>query len=566
MTRRTDLLLGGAAALLALVAAVTVLELWDGGLHVPFTYSGDGILNLSLIKSVIDHGGYLENPDLGAPQGQELYDYPVASGETLNLVLFWLGGLFTNDPAVVMNLFFLLTFPLAALAAFLVLRLLPVSPPVALVFAVLYALLPYHFLRGEVHLFLSAYYAVPLGAYLVIAVLRGDRLFGRWRRTLLTAAICLVVAASSGSFYYSSFTVLLVATAGLLVLVARRERAAVVAAGGVIGLILAFSAIQLAPTIVYRLVHGTNDEVAKRYWFESENYSLKLTNLVLPIEHHRIGKIAKTREEYVQQIPQSEGRTASLGLIGTIGFLSLVGVVLAAALGASRHYSLGLYVGLGAVTLVSFLFATSGGLSTLVGVVWPQIRAWSRISVFIAFFSFAAVALLLESLRRRVPLPAFATVLAAVFVVGVLDQTTSAYVPAYDNVRELYTGDRQFVQSLQARFPARASVAELPHEPFPEPPMTPDPYEPGKPYVHSSELRWSWGAIRGRPSDWGATIAGKPAREVVAAARNAGFSVLLVDRTKYHAPPGGAEADFQALLGDPVIVGGAGSRWAAYRL
>ena len=90
-------------------------------------------------------------------------------------------GLFSSDAAVVVNVFFLLTFPLVGLAAYLVLRRLTLSRPVAIVCSILYTLLPYHFARGEVHLLLSAYYVVPLGAYLVLAVL-GDRpLFGDWR-------------------------------------------------------------------------------------------------------------------------------------------------------------------------------------------------------------------------------------------------------------------------------------------------------------------------------------------------------------------------------------------------
>ena len=36
---------------------------------------------------------------------------------------------------------------------------------------VIYALLPYHFWRGEGHIFLSAYYAVPLGCWLILRVL-----------------------------------------------------------------------------------------------------------------------------------------------------------------------------------------------------------------------------------------------------------------------------------------------------------------------------------------------------------------------------------------------------------
>jgi hypothetical protein len=553
--RHGDLIFGSAAAVLALGAAVVFLKLWEADLGIPFDYSGDTVLNLTLVKTVMEHAWYLHNPDLGAPHGQDLYDYPVASSDTLNLIFFRLGGLVADNAASVMNVFYVLTFPLTAVTAFIVLRRLPVSRGIALVCALLYTLLPYHFLRGEVHLFLAAYYAVPIGAYLMIAVFRGDRLFGRWRPTLVTAALCAVVAAASGSFYYSAFTVLLVAFAALLRFVAQRERETLVAGGGIVALILAVSLIQLAPTIVYRIDHGTNDQVAKRYWFESEVYGLKLTNLLLPVDHHRIGALARRKAEYGQQIPQTEGQVATLGVVASAGFLWLIGVALAACVGVGRRYSLGLHGGLAALTVVSVLFATTGGFSTLLGVVWPQIRSWNRISIFIAFFSLAAVALLLETLRgalerRRLPALVFPAALAAVLAVGVFDQTTPAYIPAYDALRSAYRNDQQLVASLEDQLPAGASVVELPYEPFPEPALGGRaPYDPAKPYLHSHDLRWSWGAMRGRPEDWAATIAGKPAAQVVPAARRAGFSGILLDRTAYGPAAASVEADFGKVLG-----------------
>jgi phosphoglycerol transferase len=553
--RHGDLIFCSAAAVLALGAATVFLKLWEADLGIPFDYSGDTVLNLTLVKTVMEHAWYLHNPDLGAPHGQDLYDYPVASADTLNLIFFRLGGLVADNAASVMNVFYVLTFPLTAVTAFLVLRRLPVYRGIALVCALLYTLLPYHFLRGEVHLFLAAYYAVPIGAYLMIAVFRGDPLFGRWRPTLVTAALCVVVAAASGSFYYSAFTVLLVAFAALLRFVAQREREALVAGGGIVALILAVSLIQLAPTIVYRIDHGTNDQVAKRYWFESEVYGLKLTNLLLPVDHHRIGALARRKAEYGQQIPQTEGQVATLGVVASAGFLWLIGVALAACVGVGRRYSLGLHGGLAALTLVSVLFATTGGFSTLLGVVWPQIRSWNRISVFIAFFSLAAVALLLEMLRgalerRRLPALVFPAVLAAVLAIGVFDQTTPAYIPAYDPLRSSYRNDQQLAASLESQLPAGASVVELPYEPFPEPALGGrQPYDPAKPYLHSHDLRWSWGAMRGRPEDWAATIAGKPAAQVVPAARQAGFSGILLDRTAYGPAAASVEADFGKVLG-----------------
>jgi phosphoglycerol transferase len=563
---RREALFVGAAVLLAASGAAVVLELWRADLRVPFAYTGDATLNLMFIKGVLENAWYLENPDLGAPSGQELYDYPVISGETLNLLLFRILGLGTGDPALVMNLFFLLTFPLTALTTFVVLRRLAVSRAIALVVALLYTFLPYHFQRGETHLFLAAYYAVPLGAYLAIAVYRGDRLFGRWRPTLITALMCTVVATASGSGYYAVFTVLLVVVAAVLRFVVRREREALVAGGAVVAAIAAVSLLQLAPTIVNRAVNGTNDEVARRYWFESENYSLRLTNLLLPVDGHRIDRLARLKDEYTSQIPQTEARAATLGLVASLGFVWLVGVALAASAGAARRYDLGLHAGLAVLTLASVLVATTGGFSTLIAVVWPQIRAWNRLSVFIAFFCLAAVALLLGAIERRFRKPVVAVLLAGLLAVGVYDQTTKAYVPPYDVVEATWRVDAVFFSRLDDLLPSEAKVVQLPHEPFPEPEPRPiGLYEPAKPYLHSARLSWSWGAMRGRPEDWAATIADKPAAEVVAAARRDGFAGVLLDRVALGDGAPAAEADFQAALG-PEALASSDRRYVFYEL
>jgi hypothetical protein len=550
VTQRAEAFVAGAAMVLALVGAALVLELWDADLDVPFDYTGDTILNLTLIKGVLENAWYFENPDLGAPNGQELYDYPVISMETLNLLLFRILGLGTGDPALVLNLFFLLTFPLTALTAFLVLRRLAVSRGIALVIALLYTFLPYHFQRGETHVFLAAYYAVPLGAYLAIAVFRGDPLFGRWRPTLITAAMCAVVATASGSGYYAVFTVVLVIVAAVLRFVVQREREALVAGGAVVAAIAAVALLQLAPTIVYRAVNGGNDEVAQRFWFESENYSLRITNLLLPVDGHRIDALARRKAEYVERIPQNEGRAATLGIVASVGFLWLVGVALAACAGAGRRFDFGLHVGLATLTLAAGLIATTGGFSTFIAVVWPQIRAWNRLSVFIAFFALAAVALLLGRLERRLQAPVFAAVLAGVLVLGVYDQTSKFFIPPYDSVKGAWNADAGYFSTLEADLPPDAMVVQIPYEPFPEPAPTPiGIYEPAKPYLHTDGVRWSWGAMRGRPEDWAATIAGKPAAEVVAAARSEGFAGILLDRAALGAAAASAEADFRAVVG-----------------
>ncbi|HET9324789.1 MAG TPA: hypothetical protein VFO03_13000 [Gaiellaceae bacterium] len=563
MRARQEAAWAAAAAVLGSLSAVVFLELWDADLRVPFAYSGDATLNQTLIKSVMERGWFYENPRLGAPDGQHLYDYPVLSGDSLHVAFFWLAGLFTDDAALVMNLFFLLTFPLTAVVAYLVLRRLSVGPQVALVVAVLYTVLPYHFMRGEWHLFLAAYYVVPIGAYLALSVLDG-----RARIALGTGALCALVAVASGSFYYSAFTVLLVVAASILRFVATRERRTLTVGGFFVVVILAVSFVQLTPTIVYRLKHGENDEVAQRYWFESENYGLKLTQLLLPVDDHRIDALASRKREYTQQIPQTEAREATLGVIGSVGFLWLLGVALAACVGGARSEFFAPHRRLAALTVVAVLVGITGGLSTLIAVVWPQIRSWNRLSVFIAFFALAAVALLLEALRARFrwPAAAFAALLLALLALGALDQTTATFIPPHRALKAEWQADQASISSVEGALPEGAKVVQLPYEPFPEPVVGARPiYEPAKPYLHSSDLRWSWGGMRGRPEDWAAAHATKPAAELVPAAREAGFAAVLVDRLGYGDGGAATEADLNSVLGAPAERTPDG-RWLLWRL
>jgi phosphoglycerol transferase len=531
---------------LSLGGAAVVLRLWQAHVGVPFEYFGDVNLQHLLVRSVLENGWFYENSWLGAPSGQELYDYPVLSGDTLNVVALWILGLFGLGSAAALNLFYVLTFPAAGMTAYLVLRRLGAERGPALVCAVLYALAPYHFIRGETHVWLAAYYAVPVGAYLALAVIGGDDLIGGRRRLFLTGALAALVAVASGSFYYSAFTVVLVVVAALLRLVATRESRSLLPAGFVVSVLIAVSLVQLTPTIAYQAVNGRN-EVAKRFSHESEVYSLKLSQLVFPLDDYRIDAIGRVKRRYSAHFPPGDARAATLGIVATAGLAWLFAVAFAALVGRRPR---GRHANLAALTLAAFLFATVGGFGTLAASVWSQTRAWNRLSIFIAFFALTAVALGLGALGRRLGRMASVAVLAAVLVVGVFDQTSNAFIPAYDAVEAQWKQDATFVDSLENRLPEKAMVMQLPYETFPEPPAGRQAiYEPVKPYLHSHDLRWSYGAMRGRPADWLAAFADRPVTEVVRAARERGFAGLLMDRLGYPDDGAALEAELRAALG-----------------
>lgn len=542
-------------ALGALLAAAWTIRLWRGDLAVPFTYQFDGLLHAEIVKSVLDHGWYQVNNNLGAPFGQQLYDFPQGA-DNLQLLIIKALGVFSSNFAVVLNLYFLLTFPLVALAAFVVLRRLGASAAVAGVCAVLYAVLPYHFARRELHLFLSGYYAVPLGCYLVMSTFGGVPLLARravgtgrratrWatRRTLGTLAMCIVIG--SASVYYAGFTVILILAAAGLAFVARRDRRPLTGALVVTAAIAAMLVVNFSPSLLYHLDHGGNGTVAHRRPEEAERYALRFSQLVLPVNDHRVGALRRAKERYANSVkvpnPFNESYSAALGAVATVGFLWLVAVAFLTLVGTRRTAIDERFRHASAGAGIAFGLATVGGASTLIAY-WltPQLRSWNRLSVFIAFFSLLAVALLLDALRRRMgPRPGrtalFGALLAAILVLGGLDQTTRQDIPPYRATAARFHSDGDFVASIEHRLPRGAAVFQLPYMGFPESRRINAMYlyDPVRGYLHSHSLRWSYGAMEGRPANWSMDLADKPASLALPAVAVSGFDGIWIDRNGY---------------------------------
>lgn len=527
-------------ALLAVVAssalAALVLRLWDATLGIPFLPGGDGYLVLMQVKGVLDNGWVLSNPDLGAPFGQDLHDY-AANREVLNVAAVKLLGLFSSNPGTVYNVYFLLSFPLAALAAFLVLRWLRISRWTAVALAVIYALAPYHFRHQT---FLFAYYTVPLAAYLVLAVYAGAPLFERRvsRRTLFTLGLCVAVALSG--IYYAAFTVILVLAAGAIAFVASRRRSSLVAGAAIAVAIVLTGLVASAPDLIYRAQHGSNTVVGVRSAFESQIYSLNPLQLVMPIEDHRFPPFRNLHRRWATSTPVDQEPT-HLGLIAGLGFIWLLLLVVAIAAGAAGRLASDLRQRhLAAATLTALLVGTTGGVGGFIAyVISPQLRAWTRLDIFIAFFALAALGLLLDAGQReltrrgvRWTSAGFAALLAGLCAFAVLDQTNPSTAPDYAANAAAYRSDEAFAHEIEQTLGDGEMVLQLPYVPFPEngPVGGTGPYEHVRPYLHTEGLRWSFGSMKGRPDDWQAALAGAPPETLLPAVAAAGFAGVYVDR------------------------------------
>ena len=511
------------------------LQIWRADLRIPFYYAGDAAFYAMSIKGTVENGWYWQNPSLGAPGNQELYDFPAFDNAVVIFML--LLSMLTHNPFLIMNVHYLLSFPLITLTSLYVLRQFRLSYVPALFCSLLYAFLPYHFLRNESSLNITAYYVVP-PAILVVLWITRENLAPKTKKFLASVLISILLGCSGVYFpYFFCFLLLVGGIIGSLKLqTVRPALMALILTGITAGTVV----VNLAPSLIYKYRHGDAHAIT-RGPAEAEKYGLKISQLVLPITGHRVGLFDRLKGFHDRNSLVSEDDGSSLGLLGAIGFLGLLAQLLYRKELFAGHD--GLLHDLSILNIFSVLLGIAGGFGLLFALyVSSAIRAYNRISVFIAFFALMAVGIAIENIYRtgaqirNKPRNILHVILPVALIIAVLDQTTAAYRPTFEKTKAEFLSDRQFVNGIEASMPARAMIFQLPYTPFPENPATHKMggYDHLRGYLHSKNLRWSFGAIRNRDTDLAQRqLAALAPAQLVEKLAAAGFSGIYVDRYGY---------------------------------
>ena len=559
------------AAVLSLIAATSLLELRKADLHVPFKYGGDTIYYSSAIKAVVDHGWFWKIPSVAAPGGLQLYDYPNLAHESVHLLTIKLMSIFSRDWALLLNLYFLAGFPLITVSAMAVFRRLGISWGPAAAGGLLYSFLPSRLIKGEAHIFLDTFYQVPLAVLVLVWVCGESPPFWEssrdpapstagWSRARVTRAAFAVGACllgASASPYYAFFTVCLLVVAGLWGSAEHRSWRNAISAAVLAMTVLAGMALLGLPSIIYQWRHGPNAAgVGQRAAAESEVFGMRIIQLLQPTSEHRIHALRQFKWRYDTTAPfVGENGLTSLGVVGSVGFLALLVTLVLKRRNrpASGDDVMGTFA---VLNFSAVLLGTIGGFGSLIAyLVFPQIRTYSRLVVFVAFFCLFPALRLLDRLTRARPIwGQVATVLVVFF--GLLDQVTPAAILDYRHERDAFLSDRHLVQRIEKLVAPGDIVFELPYIEFPEGTLRAalNPDDLLRPYLHSSTLRWSLPTMRGRSGDaFVRDTSVLPPDRMLEKLAQVGYGGILINRDGYTDYGAALEAGLQSSLGAAPI-------------
>jgi phosphoglycerol transferase len=542
MSLRTELWALLIAISITIGALVYLFQLW--GLHprVPILYSGDGLLTLNGLRNMRFGNWYWSTNKLGAPFGQDLHDFP-AVADNLHLAMLWVGVKVLRNEVLTFNLFFFGTYLLTTAGGFTGARMLKIKRPAAVLIGVVFSFLPYHFQHGPGHLYLSAYWAIPLWVAFLVRELMGDSIFKvlpnskclsdlfnwcRQRSSLVIAAIS-ICAASTGLYYAFFFLIL----ATFVLCIRRLTQSASfqwVPIAWALCVATATMALQYFPIWLYQKQNGSNLSIVQRSISQVEYYSLKISNLILPVGGHRISQFADLRNKANPVYLVGEG-TEALGLLGAFGLLALLCFLVYRPLRNSNR----LLPALSSFAIMSILVCTVGGFAQVFAAFgFTQLRVWSRMSVVIAFPAIVCAVYLLSFLIEKRKRVTSLFILTFVGTLALLDTNPARLLPSYDKTARAWESDRYLVQQVETAFGQDAIVFQLPIVPFPENPpvVNMTDYEHLRGHFHSSTLRWSYGGVKGRSGDWQSSLPTDP-KLLIARLQNLGFQAVWVDRNGY---------------------------------
>ncbi len=556
--------------LVALIA-FSILFGWLAGVgHVqldhPLAYNGDALETLAYF----DHDYIANDFDtrLHAPFELEhkqnwYYIYNALFQSNSNLI--WLAHLAGGGSMVrTLNLAYLATFLLVFLSAYWVCGRLGLGDPYRFGAASLYALMPYHFQRSVNHFWESSYYLTPLLALVILQLWSARPLAHRWgpqgwqftwRDPRAIFALVLILFLSSFHPYHQFFFAILAASVAPLAALYRKSWRPLMVGVGLA--ILAMGVLLLKDGITHALVSpelalSINGQAISGYG-SAEVFPLKLTQMLLPVQGHRWHALAAVRAMYDAANPlNNENQTTTLGLLGSFGLLAS----LALALVPSSRWRMSRGGKMGVITLLAVLFASMGGISSLISTVsmvlmgptfiLTQARGWDRMIIFVGFFSYFTAFWLLGKgvfcLRRHLPAKLSRAAIAwpifmVVFGAALWDQVP--YVISQQN-SDHFLSDQRFFGRLEATLPAQARVMQLPFLVHHVSAWV----QPGvyytdalRPYLSSKMLHFTYGGDQGSVQiQWLKTVTDLPADQSAPYLCRYGFSGVLLQRNMVNDP------------------------------
>ncbi|MDD2046480.1 hypothetical protein [Pseudomonas putida] len=554
-----------------LVIAYFAMGLDHSGITSPFVYDNlDIIWQFSLTKVLKETGWILSIPNLGAPEVANWHYHSAAQTSALHSIIMLAMSPLFDSAITLQQTYYILNFPLIAITTYWACRLLSISRIPALSAALLFAFSTYRF-NIVIYSFLSNYFTIPLVMVSIIWIVQGKfdqaltsnplsiAIKSLFKSKYFLLGIFFIILVSLADGYYAFFSLLLFGCAGAIRFVVGgwKNPKTLVPVIIYIAILTITSLLIQLPLYQYKKSHhdeffqnNVADPTLIKHPFEAEVYSSSLKLLLSPSPQHHIPALAHIGSRMLETTNAARSiptfPTAPLGIVGSalllLSFALLIIPQLRRTLLSGSDTttqrdknSIDLGDSLLAVVLFVFLTSISGGIGSLVALVFPTIRAYERFPIFLVFALLLIGALIASrALRTQRHTSLVIAALVVITAAGVYDQIPASAAVRSPEIRPRVAAETAFVSELESKLPKAAMVYQYPYSQY----LTDNKYYGWGSFSHirlylfSHNIHWSNGGSKNSPADdWNQRISKLPLNEMLNEIRAVGFKAFVVDRT-----------------------------------
>lgn len=509
-----EIIYGAIAILVSAAIGLISMRIWEIDISVlPKNYD-DVVSMAALAESINENGiaGIYFNERLGAPESSSLIDFQFFDFLLAGMVA--LVNLFTSDGVMTIYIVYFLGFPLAAAGMFFLLTYLRIESLTKVTLSILFAVSPYHFLRGIGHLTLSNYFIIPLGVYLAFIILDYDRIKECKVKRIFACISAVLVGLSCA--YYAFFVAVILGVALLFKIAQNKNLKVFLYEARYLYIISAGVFMEILPKLIYSVFNGKNYESAVRYPSEAEHLGLKIIQLFLPPAYSRIGKFRAITEMYQNSgVEINENVTSSMGMVATIGFL-LVCIwffisylridenIKYRSISKRQFETLNKYCNFLALSMLALLLLSMvGGFGVIFNsFVTPLIRAYCRVSILIMCICLTMLALFCNNLGALIKNKVcYFVVVLFILCLGLYDQVKIEKAEWQVSLKQSDKVYADFFAGVENALENGDMVYQLPYMDFPEADfqiVNMGHYAPFLGYLYTDSIRWSYGGVKGR--------------------------------------------------------------------
>jgi hypothetical protein len=469
--------------------------------------------------------GFSDLPRLAGPVGADWRRYPIS-----DRVVFTMLGLLARAVGVftAVNLAMALVHVLNAASFYLCARFLRWRTEWALATAILFSFCSYNF-RWGVTVSFSLTFFIPVLVLFCGWIARAAPAVTSRRWTWIGVALGAWLGGANP--YLSFFSSQLVLGSIVLQWMRRREKARWTAGVICLGTLAVSCGIQFAPYFFATTEGGARLTLSRNY-AGSEIYALKSADLFIPASDHPIPVMAQAGRAYeAQSALRTEFFVNYLGFAGIIGLALLLSSAVRTIVQRRNKKVPDAFLGV-AWTMV---FSSVGGINSLLALAGLEVfRASNRNSIFILVWALFFLGRWCQRRWQPANLVSRFGLPVVIALLSLADTLPSLH--ASRNLRtngEELTKYRELMADLERRFGPGASIFQVPTPVFPEAgtAVKMEDYEHFLPYLTSSTLRFSYGALRGTALSRGLrALARVPAPMMKTELEATGYSAVWIDR------------------------------------